>query len=138
MYHYLLLSVWHGPVEAARIKELVLNGTLSPADYVKDAEDPNAKPVILHEHPSDDLNGINAEWMKLRAVVRVLDRLWIAQRDALMAQITDTTPEDALKEIRKGKGEHSTRFGSLWFITIILAGALGVSLALNLIGFLNW
>ena len=97
-------------VTAKRIRELVINGTLNPYDFIRKnlnevGKDPQWKKFMIRKHADEEISqeeefkDIVKDWTKLLSFRTKLDQLWKAQRDSLLAKITGTEAE--LNELRR-------------------------------------
>lgn len=93
-YEYKISGEWTGPVPADRIRELVTNGTLNPYDFIRG----NGEKSMISKH--GEFTNFREDWVKLRSVRVKLDQLWKTKRDALLAKITGTEPEEKLSELQ--------------------------------------
>jgi hypothetical protein len=93
-YEYKISGEWTGPVSADRIRELVTNGTLNPYDFIRG----NGEKSMISKH--GEFTNFREDWVKLRSVRVKLDQLWKTKRDALLAKITGTEPEERLSELQ--------------------------------------
>ena len=101
-------------VTAKRIRELVINGTLNPYDFIRKnlnevGKDPQWKKFMIRKHADEEISqeeefkDIVKDWTKLLSVRTKLDQLWKAQRDSLLAKITQTDSEKTLDKTRGDK-----------------------------------
>jgi hypothetical protein len=108
-YQYKILGKWVGgneePILAERIRELVTNGSLTPYDFIREEVTENGakkwKKFMICKHGDEEFTNIREDWAKLQSVRTRLDKLWKAQRDSLLAQITGTDAEAELIRLRR-------------------------------------
>lgn len=70
------------PEPKERIRELLINGTLSPFDFIR----VNGQKSMISKH--EDFRNAFDDWERLRSVRVKLNRLWKGQLDEIMASIT--------------------------------------------------
>ena len=101
-------------VTAKQIRELVINGTLNPYDFIRKnvnevGKDPQWKKFMIRKNADEEITqeeefkDIVQDWTKLLSVRTKLDQLWKAQRDSLLAKITQTDSEKTLDKTRGDK-----------------------------------
>tara|TARA_Y100000588_G_scaffold394669_1_gene516432 strand:+ start:2172 stop:3269 length:1098 start_codon:yes stop_codon:yes gene_type:complete len=110
-----MLGKWSNQcVSSARIRELVTNGTLTPFDYIKAkkvAEGEKSKwekPKMILRHDGFK-EKVEKDWAKLQNVRTMLNQLWKAQRDSLLAKITKTEPEPSFKSFRSKENKKNLK-----------------------------